>query len=225
MTTNPATDRVRERLFIRPVPLTVACAFVADHHRHHRAPQGHKFSLGVLAGDGRLAGVAIVGRPVARALDNGLTVEVTRCATDGSPNACSALYGAAWRTARAAGYRRAITYTQGDEAGVSLRAAGWRKVKDLPARTGWDTPARPRTDHGNDNVTRSLWEITTHDAEPLPDLRDETRDETPRRRARTKRCACGADLPAATTGRPSSYCSPACRQRAYRTRQTRRRTP
>ncbi|MFD5817790.1 XF1762 family protein [Streptomyces sp. NPDC127038] len=196
-----------------------ACAYVDEHHRHHDPPQGHQFSLGVQTDDGRLVGVAIVGRPVGRNFDNGLTIEVTRLATDGTPNACSALYAAAWRTARSAGYRRAITYTQDGETGASLRGAGWRKVADLPARPGWDAPSRPRRTLGTENVARALWEITTHDATPLPELRDETGDETRRARGRRKRCPeCKSPITVAATGRPPRYCSPACRQRAYRHR-------
>ncbi|MEU8908616.1 XF1762 family protein [Streptomyces mirabilis] len=195
-----------------------ACAYVEEHHRHHDAPQGHQFSLGVRTDDGRLVGVAIVGRPVSRHFDNGLTIEVTRVATDGTVNACSALYAAAWRTARSAGYGRAITYTQGGESGASLRAAGWRKVADLPARPGWDTPNRPRHTLGTENVPRALWEITTHNAPPLPEPGDETRDET-RPARRRKRCPeCQRPITTAATGRPPRYCSPACRQRAYRRR-------
>lgn len=208
-----------ERLHIRPMKWQAACAYVEQHHRHHAPPQGHQFSLGVLTDDGRLVGVAIVGRPVSRTFDNGLTIEVTRVAADGTVNACSALYAAAWRTARSAGYRRAITYTQDGESGASLRAAGWRKVTDLPARPGWDAPSRPRHALGTENVPRALWEITTHNAPSLPELRDETRDETRPTRGRRKRCPeCKRPIPVAATGRPARYCSPACRQRAYRRR-------
>jgi hypothetical protein len=137
------------------VTFKFACAFVARVHRHHDKPQGHKFSLAVQTDTGAVVGVAIIGRPVARHFDDGLTVEVTRVATDGTPNACSALYAAAWRTARAAGYRRAITYTQHGESGASLRAAGWRKVADRPARAGWDAPSRPRATLGTENTART----------------------------------------------------------------------
>ncbi|MFE9608399.1 XF1762 family protein [Streptomyces sp. NPDC006012] len=212
-----------KRLHIRPLKWKAACVYVDQHHRHHDPPQGHQFSLGVHTDDGALVGVAIVGRPVNRNFDNGLTIEVTRVATDGTTNACSALYAAAWRTARSAGYRRAITYTQDGESGASLRAAGWRKVADLPARSGWNTPGRPRRTLGTENVARALWEITTHDASSLPEPRDETRNET-RTRGRRNRCLeCRDPIAAAATGRPPRYCSPACRQRAYR-RRTRNQT-
>ncbi|MFF0741511.1 XF1762 family protein [Streptomyces sp. NPDC004111] len=144
-----------------------ACAYVDRVHRHHAAPQGHKFSLGVVTDDGQLVGVAIVGRPVARAYDDGFTVEVTRVATEGCPNACSALYGAAWRTAKASGHRRAITYTQVGESGASLRAVGWQRAAERPARAGWNTPSRPRSSLGTEQVARTLWEITAKSV-PFP---------------------------------------------------------
>ncbi|WP_078875518.1 XF1762 family protein [Streptomyces sp. NRRL F-5053] len=145
---------------IVPMPFREACAYIDRVHRHHKRPQGHKFSLGAVTGDGRLVGVAIVGRPVARAYDDGFTVEVTRLATDGTPNSCSALYGAAWRTAKASGHRRALTYTQEGESGASLRAVGWRRAAERPARAGWDSPSRPRRTLGTEQVGRTLWEIT-----------------------------------------------------------------
>lgn len=146
-------------LSVVPVSFTDACAFVADWHRHHEPPVGHKLSLGV-ADDERLVGVAIVGRPVARSFDDGLTLEVTRVATDGTPHACSMLYAAAWRAAKAIGYRRLITYTQEGESGSSLRAAGWRVIAERPARAGWNMPSRPRQLRGTENVQRYLWEAS-----------------------------------------------------------------
>lgn len=146
---------------LRVVPVTFAdaCAFVAAHHRHHQPPVGHKFSLGVATGD-VLVGVAMVGRPVARHYDDGLTLEVNRTATDGTKNANSMLYGAAWRATKALGYRRLITYTQTGESGASLRAAGWQVIGERPGRTGWWTPSRPRDDRGTDGVQRTLWEAS-----------------------------------------------------------------
>lgn len=107
-----------------PVSLKEANAFVQAHHRHHRPVVGHKFSIGCEA-DGRLVGVAIVGRPVSRYLDNGWTLEVTRLCTTGEKNVCSMLYAAAARAARAMGYRKIITYTLETEHGASIRASGW----------------------------------------------------------------------------------------------------
>ena len=110
-------------LRLTPVSLSEANAFVARCHRHHKPVVGHKFSIGCMA-DGRLVGVAIVGQPVSRYLDNGLTLEVNRLCTDGTKNACSFLYAAAWRAARAMGYRKIVTYILDTESGASLRAAG-----------------------------------------------------------------------------------------------------
>ncbi|MFC1423734.1 XF1762 family protein [Streptacidiphilus sp. N1-12] len=206
----------QQRLTVIPLVLADACAVVDRYHRHHRRPLGHRFSLGVLGEDGALHGAAIVGRPVARALDTGWQVEVTRVATDGTPNACSALYGAAARVATAAGFQRVLTYTQSGESGASLRGAGWTQVAVLRPRTGWDTPSRHRADRGTDGVARILWERACRNAPPLPPLnalRDEIRD--------VMRCLeCPNPIPRRTgPGRPSRYCSPACRQRGYRTRQ------
>ena len=145
------------RIYVVPVSFADACSFVAEHHRHHAPPVGHKFSLGVACGT-QLVGVAIVGRPVARYLDNGLTLEVTRTATNGRHNANSLLYGAAARAAWALGYRRLITYTQAGETGGSLRAAGFRVIAERPPRPGWNTPSRPREDRGTEETQRYLWE-------------------------------------------------------------------
>ena len=131
-------------LVIVPLPLDEANAFVAQHHRHHRPVVGHKFSLGVTCGD-VVVGVAIVGRPVSRRLDDGLTLEVVRVATDGTRNACSALYGACRRATFALGYKRLVTYTLDTESGASLRGAGFKVLAETPGRS-WSCPSRPRVD-------------------------------------------------------------------------------
>ncbi|MFF4772533.1 XF1762 family protein [Microtetraspora fusca] len=147
---------------MKPVPVTLqtARAFVAWTHGHLPPPQRATFAIGVATEDGTLVGVAIAARPAARSFDDGFTVEVTRLTTDGTANACSALLGAAWRAARAMGHRRLITYALASEPGTSLRAAGLRRVVERPARSGWNTPSRPRATHGADGVVRVLWEIT-----------------------------------------------------------------
>lgn len=145
-----------------PVTLAEANAFVHEHHRHRDPMPGAKFCLGVAAADGRLCGVAMVGRPVARAFDDGLTLEVNRSCTDGTPNANSMLYAACWRAAKALGYRRLISYTQEGESGSSLRAAGWKVVAERPARHSWawHSKARPRLERGAGEVQRTLWEAS-----------------------------------------------------------------
>jgi hypothetical protein len=148
----------QQRLTVVPVRYEDACGFVATWHRHHQPPTGHKFSIGVVTPDGTLRGVAMIGRPVARHLDDGTTLEVNRTATDSTPNANSALYGAAWRATKALGYTRLVTYTQTGETGASLRGAGWRVVAQRPALPGWSRPSRPREDRGVDHMPRTLWE-------------------------------------------------------------------
>lgn len=98
----------------------------------------------------------MVGRPVARRLDNGWTLEVTRCCTDGAKNAASMLYATAWRAARALGYRRLITYTLEEEPGTSLDAAGWKNIGMTPGKS-WSVPSRPRIDT-HPLGQKKLWE-------------------------------------------------------------------
>ena len=133
-----------DRLSLCPIGLDEANAFVAAHHRHHRPVVGHKFSIGATMGD-KIVGVVIVGRPVSRHRDDGLTLEVTRLCTDGSANACSLLYGAAARAAFAIGYKRIGTYILKSENGASLRASNWRLIGETPGRS-WSVPSRPRVD-------------------------------------------------------------------------------
>src|ERR1051326_91546 len=99
-----------------PISLRDAREFVRQIHRHHRAPQGGKFAIAVSDGQ-KVLGVSIVGRPVSRLLDDGWTAEVIRLATDGTKNACSMLYSASWRAARAMGYRKLVTYILDSEPG------------------------------------------------------------------------------------------------------------
>lgn len=150
-----------DSLRIVPITLRVARDFVAAHHRHNKPPRGWKFGVGLRVGDD-LVGVATAGRPVARHFDDGLTLEVNRTCTDGTRNANSMLYGAVWRAAKAMGYARCITYTQADETGASLRAAGWIRVKALEARKGWAESSVALKDKrdpvGDGGVARVLWE-------------------------------------------------------------------
>ena len=148
-------------LRVVPTTLKTAKAFVAKLHRHNKPPTGHKFSIG-LESDGVLCGVAVAGRPIARCFDDGFTLEVNRTCTDGTRNANSMLYGAVRRAGAAMGYTRIITYTQADEDGASLRAAGFRRVVELPPRKSWaesSVKLRSKRDPvGNGGVARVLWE-------------------------------------------------------------------
>ena len=145
---------------LRPLPVTQKDArdFIAAHHRHHQPPAGSVFQV-AMARDGEIVGVAMVGRPVARAFDDGVTLEVNRLCTldsDLSRHAASALYARCWRVARELGYQRLITYTLADETGVSLVSAGWRIVHQVTGRS-WDTPSRRRTDK-HPTTDKTLWQ-------------------------------------------------------------------
>lgn len=131
-------------LEIVPIDFDEANELVARWHRHHQPIPGMKFAVGV-ACCGEIVGAAIVGRPVARFNDDGWTLEVTRCVTDGRHNACSALYGACRRVTFALGYRRLITYTLPTESGASLRGAGWKCLGTAGGGT-WNRVDRPRVD-------------------------------------------------------------------------------
>jgi hypothetical protein len=138
------------------VPLSVQDAnkVVAKWHRHSRPVLSGLFAVGASV-RGELVGVAIVGRPVARMLQDGATCEVTRlCVVDGVSglHVCSSLYGRCLRIARELGYRRVVTYTLASESGASCRAAGFVAVAQLAARPTWDTPSRRR-----EQVSRTLF--------------------------------------------------------------------
>jgi hypothetical protein len=142
-------------LELQPITFREAADFVNRHHRHNVAQHGWKFGVAVNDGE-RVVGVIMVGQPVARAFMDGYTAEVHRCCTDGAKNAPSMLYGAAWRAARALGYRRLVTYTRTDESGASLRAAGWRVLYETKPQT-WNRPNRARVDKFESHP-RLLWE-------------------------------------------------------------------
>lgn len=143
------------RLYVVPLTLEEAKTFVTAHHRHHKPPVGHRFSLGAADQGGELHGVVIVGRPVARMSGNIRDVaEVTRLATDGTPNACSLLYGAAARTCRAMGFRRLQTYILATENGSSLRASGWTMDGFVTGREWRHTHGVRNNDHPTTDKTR-----------------------------------------------------------------------
>lgn len=148
-------------LAIRPVTLGEARSYVEQYHRHHAAPQGGLFAIGLVstaaANDAPIAGVVIVGRPVARNLDDAVTAEVTRLCTDGSRNACSMLYRAAWRACRAMGYRRLVTFTLATEPGTSLRGAGFQLVGETKGGS-WSRPSRARVDM-HPTQAKLRWEV------------------------------------------------------------------
>lgn len=144
-------------LTLQPITQREAEAFISEHHRHHLPPRGWKFGIALNDGE-KVVGVITVGRPVARNSDDGYTAEVTRCCTDGTKFACSKLYAAAWRAARAMGYRRMVTYTLATEPGTSLVAAGWKSLYQTKDNLSWDRPSRPRVDR-HPLGAKTLWEM------------------------------------------------------------------
>jgi hypothetical protein len=140
----PAGTTTPSKLRAVPLDLDEANAFVAKLHRHHKPVIGHKFSIGAAMGN-EIVGACIVGRPVSRHRDDGMTMEVTRLCTDGSKNACSFLYGAAARAAFALGYTRIGTYILSSEPGTSLMASGWRLLGEAGGGS-WSRESRPRVD-------------------------------------------------------------------------------
>ena len=172
-------------LRVQPIDFAEACRFVRRLHRHHRPPVGSKLQLAVNDG-GKVVGVVIAGRPVARMLDDGRTLEVTRCCTDGTRNACSILYAHAWKAAKALGYARMVTYTLPDEGGASLKAAGWKCVGEAGGG-GWTRSELGRV-RANDwpLETKWRWEVSSDagerfavpaDADPTPCLFSGVGDE------------------------------------------------
>ena len=156
--------KLQGRLTIVPCTQRKACEFIAQYHRHHRPPRGSVINMAVVDEGCRVRGVATAGRPVARVLDDGQTLEVNRVATDGCPNACSALYGALARAARSLGYRSIITYTLPSEGGSSLKGAGW--IVDCGTRGGeWVHAGRERA---NDWPTTVKWRWSKALAESAP---------------------------------------------------------
>ena len=141
---------------IIPVTMKQANEFVLSHHRHHGKVRGCKFRIGVTGNDGTLHGVAIVGRPVSRHLDNGTTAEVTRLCTDGYHNACSFLYGACARIVRQMGYTALLTYILENESGASLRASGWTD-RGICGGGNWNVKSRPRADSPNSGMKRRYY--------------------------------------------------------------------
>ena len=111
-------------LVLRPVTVKAALPFVRAVHRRLPRVQGAMWAVSVLRGAERV-GVALVGH-AARLLAEDDCLSVLRCAViEGHHNACSMLYGACSRAAKAMGATDLVTYTHADENGASLKASGW----------------------------------------------------------------------------------------------------
>lgn len=145
------------KLHLRPITVTKALAFNASTHRRLPKLQGGMWACAVKTTD--VLGVAIVGRPTARILDNGSRLQVLRCAViEGTPNACSMLYGACGRAAKAIGASDCFTYTHDDESGISLKAAGWVEDPSFQSKGGqWSRPSRERGETVEPGAKRRWW--------------------------------------------------------------------
>jgi len=146
------------KLYVVPINARQANDYVRAFHRHNRPVVRCICQLAVADDEGLIRGVAIIEVPKAMMLMDRWTAELSRTCTDGTRNANSMLYGAAWRAVRGLGYRRLVTYTQCAETGSSLRAAGWTRAATVRAREGWSRPSRPRDDSNYLSVDRYRWE-------------------------------------------------------------------
>jgi hypothetical protein len=150
---------------IVPLELKELNALVDSFHRHHKPVQGHRFSIGI-EHNGKIVGGASVGRPTARMTDQRKVLEVTRLVTDGTKNACSALYAAAARVGRELGYQRIQTFILDSETGISLKAAGW-KLDGISNGGDWTRASRPnrRQDQPQCPKQRFVKDLRPHDPE------------------------------------------------------------
>lgn len=141
---------------IVPITLHEANDLVTAHHRHHKPARGARFCLGLEDDDHRLVGAVIIGRPVARHTDYRKVAEVTRLVTDGTPNACSMLYGAAARVAKEMGFERIQTFILAEELGTSLKAAGWSE-EHTTSGGAWNRSTRPVRRHDQPETSKVRW--------------------------------------------------------------------
>lgn len=132
------------KMYAIPIELKEANEYVSMLHRHHDPVYRDKFRIACIGSDGIIHGVIQCGRPVSRNLDDGRTIEVVRCCTDGTKNVCSFLYSKMARIAKEMGYEKIITYILESEDGTSLKASGWKHESDTQGNRSWDCPSRKR---------------------------------------------------------------------------------
>lgn len=117
-----------------PITRDIERLFIREHHRHNGPLPQAIIRVGLVrAGSPSLVGVAVAGIP-ARMLMDGWSLEVARVCTTGEKNACSMLYGAVGRAAKALGWRRLYTYTLDEEDAASVKASGFVLDAAVPAR-------------------------------------------------------------------------------------------
>lgn len=148
------------RLSAWPISIQAAKQYIARWHRHHEPCKSALWAVACgVTGELEPRGVAVFGRPKARMIQNGVTGEIVRVATDGTPNACSFLYGLIRRIAGIMGYTRVPTYTLKTESGSSLRGAAAIEAADVKGREH-DTPSRRRTRKGGAQLAdKKRWEL------------------------------------------------------------------
>ena len=85
-----------------------------------------------------------------------VAIEVTRLCTDGTPDVCSMLYGAAYRAARAMGYKKVVTYILDTETGSSLKAAGY-KCEGKAGGVEWTGKRKPKKPEQYPHQMKTRW--------------------------------------------------------------------
>ena len=139
---------------LRVVPIGVAAArlHIETHHSHHHAPCGGLLAAAVADGD-RVCCVALLGRPVARMLDQrGNVAEVTRVATDRTRGAALLCLRALTSAAMRLGWERLVSYTLLGESGGLYRQAGWRITDLVEPSQGWHSRAGRTISQGGGKV-------------------------------------------------------------------------
>jgi hypothetical protein len=140
-----------------PLNLDEAGDYVKKHHRHNDPPTRSKFAIGAVK-EGQLVGVAIAGRPIARLLNDGKTLEIIRVCTDGTFNANSFLYSRVKKIALLMGYEKVITYTLQEESGASLKAIGAQIEAEVqPGK--WNRKGRPRRNQEVYSKLKWRWKL------------------------------------------------------------------
>ena len=144
-------------MILKPTTLKSANEFLKKYHRHSAPVTGGRFAI-MAELNGKIIGVGIAGRPISRHLDNGLTAEITRVCTDGTPNANSFIYGRMKRILQSMGYKKIITYTLASESGASLRAIN-AKIERTTKAEEWDRKARRRNSQAIYSEPKYRWAI------------------------------------------------------------------
>lgn len=146
-------------MIFRPITMREANAFIQDHHRHSKPVRGCKFVLG-LEKERQLIGVGVVGRPVSRMADDGLSAEITRvCIKEGNPTACSKMYARLTRLCYLMGFKRVFTYTLQKESQSSMKALGAVLIGEVEAKE-WTRKSRPRDSQPVYQEPKLKWAFT-----------------------------------------------------------------